>query len=171
MAPVKRVLLGLGLMLACAGPACAQTVSIMAGGRIDFPNVTLNGFPQVVTASGGPSYRIRFQNWAPATAPGFHVMLQSSDFTAGAGTIAASRMSFTATGGTITPMGGSPPGPTETGNSGTLDVPLTVLTNPPGIEGRWDYQTLPSNFLLDVPVEAYADRYSATVTATLFTGP
>ncbi|MBI3924203.1 MAG: hypothetical protein HY319_01560 [Armatimonadetes bacterium] len=168
---MRRMLLGLGLLMTCAVPAQAQTVSITARGRIDFPNVTLNGFPQIVVASAGPSYRIRFQNWAPATPPGFHVTLQSGDFIAGAGIISASRLSFTATGGTVIPLGGAPPGPTETGNSGTMDVPLTVLTTPPNIEGRWDYDPLASNFTLDVPVESYADRYDATVTASLFTGP
>lgn len=164
---MKKSILLLWLLLASSG--WAQT-NLTATGRVRFPNVTLTGFPQSVSATQAPVYTIR---WQGANTSGFHMnIVMSAPLTSGARTIASSNLTFTAAGGIITPLTpGSDPGPVETGLTGTLDNSLKVLTSPAPDRGRWSYAPSATNFVLSAPVEAYTGNYTGTLTATLISGP
>jgi hypothetical protein len=159
------------LLLLAPGHAAAPTITVT--GSATFPSITLTG--DVVSNTGlsaTPAFRIR----SNSNNAGFHVTLQSSNFVNGASTIPAASLRFAASGGTLTRNSGNfinaTNGPRETGNAGTLDTALKCVTCNAGY-GKGSYTWTPNagNFSLDIPATALAGTYSATLTATVTTGP
>ncbi|MEW6283031.1 MAG: hypothetical protein AB1758_30740, partial [Candidatus Eremiobacterota bacterium] len=67
---MARLVLMVFLMLSSTG----WTQTISANRRLDFPNVTLNGTPQVVAGNNSPRITVNMQG----VTTGFHVLLVMS---------------------------------------------------------------------------------------------
>jgi hypothetical protein len=150
----------------------AGTLNVASTGDLTFSALTLDGTNQTATCSGTPTLTITD---ARGTGGGWNVTLQlTTAFTSGSNTIAASNLSCTATGGTVTPSAGSGANPTQPGTTGTLDSALKVLSAAnSGTAGMGRYQFAPatSQFNLTVPAATFAGSYTGTLTITLGTGP
>lgn len=173
---IRKILLATLIVLGLAAtPAEAVLTIALQSGSLTFGTVTLTADDQAKNGTGAPVWRIDARN----TTSGWNVTLQISNFTATGGkTIAASNLSYTAVNGTITKFGGGSQnvdptnGPRETGNSGTLDVARkAVTTNPNYGDGRYDWTADATQFILTVPATALVGSYTATLTATVSTGP
>lgn len=165
---MRRALLVLVLLFATAAGARAQGAStevVLASGSLVFPGITLNGNDQVLTAVAAPVFDLRYRR-----PDGFRVTMQASDFVNGAGrTIPASSLRYVASGGTVVVRSGDA-GLAETGASGALSQPLTVLVSPLEAKGDYTWQPLPSAFVLVIPADAYAGAYTGVLTLTMTRG-
>lgn len=163
---------------ATAGVTLNQNVSVsFASGTIDFGTVTISSSSQDQPCQSFPQLTIKVlgnkNDWT--------LNFTCTDFTADATTyggsstetIDASNLSFDASGGTITKTQGpaSDNEPTESGNSGTLDTGVTVLTATGPARGTFTYDPSTSNLVLTIPSDAVAGDYTATFTATLTIAP
>lgn len=173
---MSRIVLGaLTLLVLLTTAPCEAALSISRqSGSLTFPGVTLTAIDQVVAGNAAPNWRVD----ARGTTTGWNVTLQISDFTAGGSTIAASNLSYTAINGTITKFGGGSQnvdptnGPKETGLTGTLDTPRKAVTTNAGFgDGRYDWTADATQFQLTVPATTLTGTYSATLTATIGSGP
>lgn len=154
-----------------AGPAFATFSITHPTGTLTFPKTTLNGADQVVTATAVPKWRVTV-----SLNSGWNVTLQMTDFSAGAATIPATGLSYTATNGTIVHNKGQSidptNGPIETGLSGNLGTALKCVDTQPNYgNGQYTWVADPSQFALTVPATTLVGSYSATLTATLVSGP
>ncbi len=161
------------LLLTASSPATAAPYNITDDNRdLRFPNMTLTGDDLLVNATQCPMMSINVN-----VSTGWNVTLQCSNFTrAGSGTIPASNLSYTATGGIVTRTQGQAidpiNGPRETGYTGTLEAPLKGLTCQPNFgNGKYDWQPGAAGFTLLVTADSYAGSYRATLTMTITAGP
>lgn len=174
---MSRIVLGvLTLLVLLTTAPCEAALSISRqSGSLTFSGVTLTAIDQVVAGNAAPTWRVD----ARSTTTGWNVTLQVSDFTATGGkVINASNLSYTAINGTITKIGGGSQnvdptnGPKETGLTGTLDTPRKAVTTNAGYgDGRYDWSADATQFQLTVPATTLTGSYSATLTATIGSGP
>lgn len=173
---IRKIFLATLIMLGLAAtPAQAVLTIALQSGTLTFGTVTLTADDQARNGTGVPVWRIDARN----TTSGWNVTLQISNFTAAGGkAIAASNLRYTAVNGTLVKVGGGSQainatnGPRETGNSGSLDVARKCITSNPNYgDGRYDWTADATQFILTVPGAALVGSYSATLTATVATGP
>ncbi len=150
-------------------------LSVTSSGSISFPPVLLDGEDHQITAQSAPTFTLTD---ASGSGNGWNVTFQSTDFTAGAGkTIPASVFFFTPSGGTIVKITGQNTdpsgGPRETGGGPvSLETAKKILTTSAKYGmGKYYYSALPLNFILNVDASTMAGSYTATVNATISTGP
>lgn len=158
-------------VLVTAAPAHAAFTLTLQSGSLTFPTTVLTGDVVVTTGNAAPTFHVN-----AGTNSGWNVTLQIGNFTSGGNTIAASNLSYTAVNGTLVQTKGqqidSVNGPIETGFSGTLDVARKCVDAQAGF-GNGQYNWLPDStkFVLSVPATTLVGSYSATLTATLVSGP
>lgn len=152
----------------------AGTISISSTGSITLTGVTLDGDDHDSAATAAPSFTLIDASGAGA---GWNVTLQSSNFSdGGTGTIGAANFKFTS-GGTITKVKGQAVdptnGPKETGlSAATLDSARKIITTAATYgKGKYTYDPTPADFVLTVAADTTAGAYTATVTATIASGP
>jgi len=172
----RIVLAALAALVLLATAPCEAALSIARqSGSLTFPGVTLTAVDQVVSGNAAPTWRVD----ARGTTTGWNVTLQISDFTAAGGKlIGAANVSYTALNGSITRFGRSSQkvdptnGPGETGVTGTLDTARKAVTTNAGFgDGRYDWTADATQFQLMVPATALTGSYTATLTATVNSGP
>jgi len=173
------------LGLAGAAHAATDPTSItIAGGTLDyttpltagnFPGVTLDGTPKVVTAAVAP-YVVTDSRGGAA---GWNLTIQASQFTnAGSDTLPAGSLAMVL-----------PPVPTKDVLANPLGLPPTVQATLDPLDGgsaqkivsaaatalvgggAWTFTPLPAALVLTVPGTAPPGTYSSTITTTLSTGP
>ena len=174
-------------LLALAGPARAAvdpTSVTIAGGTLEyttpltaanFPNVTLDGTPKLLTANVNP-YAVTDSRGGSA---GWNLTIQASQFT--------SASSDTLPQGSLRMA--VPPLPTKDPVDNPLGLPPAVQPTLDAIDGgsaqklvsaaaaplvgggAWTFTPLPAALTLTVPGVATPGTYTSTITTTLATGP
>jgi hypothetical protein len=175
----------LPLLLSCLlGAARAQEtqpISVQLGGGpltitldgdLEFGTRVLSGVDQQYQALSAPQVQVVD---ARGTGAGWVIALESTEFTAGAASLPADLLTFSADGGTLVSLFGQPvsgAGPRETGASASLASPLRVVESSAG-SGMGTYRWLPSaqRFVLKIPGTTPAGAYRATLTFSLTSGP
>lgn len=186
---MRRMSLVLLVLFLLAYPARAATVttepgritllggvlSISSTGSIGFPAVNLDADDHLILANSAPTFTLID---ARGTGAGWNISLQSSDFSAAGGrTIAAANFTVDPTGGTVMRIKGQDVdpanGPKEVGGGAvSLDTARKVVTASTNYGmGKYIWSPLATNLSLNVAAETLAGLYTATVTATISSGP
>ena len=184
----KLVMIAAALgLLALAGPARAAvdpTSITIAGGTLEyttpltagnFPNVTLDGTPKVVTANVNP-YVVTDSRGGSA---GWNLTIQASQFTnAGSDTLPQGSMRMVLpplpTKDPVANPLGLPPAIQPTLNaidSGSAQKVVSAAAAPLVGAGAWTFTPTPAALALTVPGVAPPGTYTSTITTTLSTGP
>jgi hypothetical protein len=166
---VTRFLAFVGLLVLFHTPPARAQGNVprinFVSGSVNFPAVTLTGDVVTSNATLSPSFSVR----DGGALKGWNVTFQASALANGGASIPASNLSFTASGGTLSPPDANV---LESGASGSLNLPLKVLyVNSGAGGGPYTYTPLATNFMVDIPATALAGTYSGTLTATISTGP
>lgn len=154
----------------------AGSLAISGTGSITFAALTLDGDDHSVSPTAAPTFTLTD---ATGSGAGWNVTLQSTDFSdGGSKSIAASNFTFTNGGGsTIVKVKGQnvdpTNGPKESSLSGAgLDSSRKVITTAVGYgKGKYTYTQVTTNYALLVGADTLAASYTATVTATIASGP
>ncbi|MEW6282959.1 MAG: WxL domain-containing protein [Candidatus Eremiobacterota bacterium] len=154
--------------------AARFTVRVTSG-SLTFPNATLTGRDQVLTASATPTFEVIDARGDVRS--GWRITLTASDLTGPEGArLPSGALRCRATGGVVQAVAGVPVdpagGPRETDLAAPLTGGLTVLSARPGFGmGTYLYQPAPAAFELSVPASAPAGDYRGSLVANLVVGP
>jgi len=149
------------------------SLAISSSGQIDLTAVDLDGEDHDSSGTGAPSFTLID---ATGSGAGWNITFESTDFSDGSHTIPASQFKFTS-GGSIAMVTGQAVdpsyGPIETGlSSAPLDSAQKVITTATDYgKGKYTYDPSAGDFVLTVYADTMAGAYTATVTATIVSGP
>ena len=157
--------LPIGLELGSGG------LSVTVSGSLDFGTRILTGVEQEYFALSAPQVEVVD---ARGTGAGWTLSLEAGDFQSGNNLLNASHLFYSATGGSLgvihgQAVGGA--GPFESGNSGTLESALKVLSAGSGA-GMGTYRWFPQaqSFRISIPGTSRAGVYQATLTFSVTSG-
>lgn len=145
--------------------SAAATLSLSAR-PVPFGAVQITGADQTLSAVSQPW---RASDGRPS-GDGWHITLQSTDFTATAGTIAAGNLKVRVDGADIVTLSGNAPPVSLVGSYQPLSAaPLRIISAATGT-GTGSYDFTPQ-FQLTLPSSVYAGSYAASLTTSINSGP
>lgn len=155
------------------GSVSATTLTIGAAASlslsaqpVSFGNVNISGGDQLLAASAPP--------WRASdgrgSGDGWHVTLQSTDFSSALGTIPVGNLKVRVLQSSITTVSGNTaPSSIVTSYQPLITSPLKLISAAPGT-GMGVYDFAP-DFQLELPASAYAGLYTASLTTSINSGP